>query len=126
MAGIFQSNPWSYGPYAAQGIPGFGSALPMSFGGTSPFALQQQQGVPWQHLQQTLQILPQQILQLQQTIQYLPQYVAQLVVQTLIQSQALVGAPSGQPFQTSGAGFPFQSIPTGGTPFQAGQPGPVM
>jgi hypothetical protein len=124
MAGVFQGNPWSYGPYVMQGIPGPGSALPLGFGGISPFS--QQQGVPWQHLQQTLQVLPQQILQLQQTIQYLPQYVAQLVVQTLIQSQALAGAPSGQPFQSAGAGFPFQSIPTGGTPFQTGQPGPVM
>lgn len=124
MAGIFQSNPWSYSPYLTQGLPGSGPVLPTNFGGPSPFA--PQAIAPWQGVQQTLQFLPQQILQLQQTLQYLPQYVAHVVVQTLIQSQALAGAPSGQPFQTAGAGFPFQSIPTGGTPFQPAQPGPVM
>jgi hypothetical protein len=124
MAGIYQGNPWNYGPYVTQGIFGPGPVAPVSFGGPSPFA--PQQIVPWQQLQQTLQILPQQIQQLQQTIQSLPQYVAQLVVQTLIQSQALVGAPTGQPFQASGAGFPFQSVPTGGAPFPTGQPGLVM
>lgn len=120
MAGIFQSNPWSYGPSAGP----FGPAMPINFGGTSPIA--SSPIVQLQYLQQLLQILPAQIQQLQQTLQVLPHHVAQLVVQGLIQSQALAGAQPGQPFQSVGAGVPFPSIPTGGTPFPTGQPGYVM
>src|SRR5579862_639144 len=99
MAGIPQSNPWGYAPYNpynTQSMFGPGSAIPVSYGAVPPFATQPT--VQWQQL---LQILPQQILQLQQTIQVLPQHIAQLVVQTLVQSQALVGAPAGQPFQVT-------------------------
>lgn len=123
MSGILQNNPWNYSPYTALGIPGSGSALPFAFGGASPFA--PQSFAPSSHLPQLLQILPQQIQQLQQTMQWLPQHVAHLVVQTLIQSQALAGAPVGQPFQSPGAGLPFPSV-SAGTPFHAGQPGYVM
>jgi hypothetical protein len=128
MAGNLQSNPWGYAPYNTLSIFGPGSAMPVSYGTASPFAPQPfapQPIVQLQQLQQLLQILPQQILQLQQTIQVLPQHVAQLVVQTLIQSQALVGAPAGPPFQVTGAGSPFPPIQTG-TPFPNGQPGYVM
>jgi hypothetical protein len=128
MAGIVQSNPYGYAPYSTPSIFGPGSAIPVSFGAVSPFAPQPfapQPIVQWQQLQQLLQILPQQILQLQQTIQVLPQHIAQLVVQSLVQSQALFGAQAGQPFQVTGAGSPFPSIQTG-TPFPTGQPGYVM
>ncbi|HEY6357129.1 MAG TPA: hypothetical protein VIX35_02730 [Vicinamibacterales bacterium] len=123
MAGFLQSNPWGYGPYSTPSMFGPGSAIPVNYAAASPFAPQPM--VQLQQLQQLLQILPQQILQLQQTIQVLPQHVAQLVVQTLIQSQALVGTPAGQPFQVTGAGSPFPSIQTG-TPFPNGQTGYVM
>lgn len=123
MAGILQSNPWGYAPYSTPSVFGPGSAIPVSYGAVSPFA--PQPIVQLQQLQQLLQILPQQILQLQQTIQILPQHVAHLVVQTLIQSQALVGAPTGQPFQVTGAGSPFPPIQAG-TPFPNGQAGYVM
>ncbi len=123
MAGIVQSNPYGYAPYSTPSIFGPGSAIPVSFGAVSPFA--PQPIVQWQQLQQLLQILPQQILQLQQTIQVLPQHIAQLVVQSLVQSQALFGAQAGQPFQVTGSGSPFPPIQTG-TPFPAGQPGYVM
>jgi hypothetical protein len=139
MAGFLQNTPWSYNPYTASGIPGAGPFLPQHLGGISPFGPQamgpSSQVPPWllqilpqqiQQLQQVVQILPQQIQQLQQTVQFLPQHIAQLVVQTLIQSQALAGAQPGQPFQSSGAGFPFSSITANPSPFQAGQPGYVM
>lgn len=138
MAGYLQNNPWNYAPYTASGIPGAGPFLPQHLSGVSPFGLQgigpssiSPQVLQWlpqqvQQLQQTIQFLPQQIQQLQQTIQFLPQHIAQLVVQTLFQSQALAGAPAGQPFQQSGAGIPFSSIAASGSPFQAGQPGYVM
>jgi hypothetical protein len=120
MAGFLQNTPWSYGPFSTPSTFGPGPSLPATFGAPSPFGQP-----PIVQLQQLLQILPQQIQQLQQTIQLLPQHVAALVVQTLIQSQALAGAPAGQPFQAAGTGFPFQSIPAA-APFQTGQPGYVM
>lgn len=123
MAGILQGNPWGYAPYSTPIAFGTGSTIPVSYATASPFT--PQPIVPWQQVQQLLQILPQQILQLQQTIQVLPQHVAQLVVQTLIQSQALAGAPVGQPFQVPGVASPFQSIQAG-TPFSTGQPSYLM
>lgn len=120
MAGIVQNNPWTYNPYSAQSILGPGSATPGGFGW--PQGAGQVQLVPQQiqQLQQLLQFIPQQIQQLQQLIQFLPQHVAQLVAQTLIQPQGPLG------YGVPGAGFPFQSIQTGNTPFPVGQAGYVM
>jgi hypothetical protein len=139
MAGIAQTNPWSYSPYSTLGPSGFGSIGP-SFASPQSPVTQQLQYLPQQiqQLQQLLQIVPYQIQQLQQAIQFLPQHVAQLVVQTLSQPQGNIAglspfgavSPFGlttSPFQPQNVGGPFQSMqPGAGSPFPVGQSGYVM